>query len=120
MAIAVAEDVERIMNRGSVLFSRTYSTGSNIAASGVSAEIFISEEHEWQHKNFDTLLIHNDDSVALGIRLDGNPDNLIPVGAGQTIGATGQNFRNFTIENLDSTNTHTAGKVRVLVQKTER
>lgn len=101
-------------------FSRTYTTTANIAASGVSNERFISEDHEYQFAPFDTILIANLDAVDLGIRLDGNPDNVIPVTKGQTVGGSDQEFKNFTIENLDAVTAHTAGKVKILVQQTIR
>jgi len=99
-------------------FSKTYITSANIAAGANSTERFISEEEEWQFAPFDTILIVNADSVDLAINMDGNPDNYIPVRAGVTLAATEQNFRNFTIKNLDGSDAHTAGKVRIVVQRT--
>lgn len=100
-------------------FSKTFTTSANIAASGVSTERFISEDHEWEHAPFDTIVITNLDAVTLAIRLDGNPDNIITVKNGFTIAADNQKFRNFTIENLDAATAHTAGLVKILVQRTK-
>ncbi len=101
-------------------FSKTFKTTAGIAAGKVSNERFIAEEDEWRHAPFDTIVITNLDVMALGIRLDSNPDNLIPVNQGQTIAGDNQNFRNFQVENLDSAVAHTAGKIRVLVQSTKK
>lgn len=101
-------------------FSHNYTTTGNIAATARSNERFISEEHEWQHAPFDTIVISNRDSVDLNIELDGNPDNAIPVKSGMTITADKQKFRNFTIKNLDAANAHTAGLVNILVQNTKK
>jgi hypothetical protein len=100
-------------------FSKNFTTSADIAASGVSTERFISEDDEWSSAPFDTMLISNSDVVDLGIRLDWNPDNVIPVPAASTIGVTKAKFRNFSIENQDAATAHTAGKVKILVQNTK-
>jgi hypothetical protein len=101
-------------------FSRTITTSANIAAGGVSIERFISEDDEWAHAPFDAMLISNSDTVDLGIRLDQNPDNVVPVPASSIIAVTKAMFRNFSIENQNAAAAHTAGKIRILVMNTER
>lgn len=103
-----------------VFYSKVYTTGANIAASASSAENYISEADQYASGPFDKITITNRDVVTLRINLDGNSDNSIIVqpGIDKSNVFTDLAYRTFTITNLDSTNTHTAGKVSILVENT--
>jgi len=103
-------------------FSKEYTTTQDIAVGELAQERFIAEGEEYANGPFDTMLITNLGTAVLGIRLDHNPKNRIPVGAGNTYVLEKMNYRNFTIENMDASNVHTAGTIKILVgnSKTSR
>lgn len=101
----------------SLLFSKEYTTGANIAAGATSAEVYITENEQWEAAPFDALVIQNMDIVPVAINLNQNTATRIVVQAGQTFIAENQVFRYFDITNLDAAVAHTAGKLKILVQK---
>lgn len=102
-----------------VFFSKTYTTSANIAASGTSAENFISEADQHASAPFDQITVTNKGTVALRIHLDGSSVNYFDVPAYSLFSSRELKFRYFTIENLDTGIAHTAGDVTVLVENTK-
>lgn len=101
-----------------LVFSRSYTTSVNIAAGVLSSENIITQEDINQHAPFDTIVILNSDSVALGFLFDRNPNNMIPIPANNgSVATENQKFSDFTLKNLDAAAEHTAGKIYILIQK---
>lgn len=101
-----------------LIFSKSYTTTANIAASAKAAERFISQEDIDQFAPFDTIIGLNQGTTSIGIHLDRNDQNVIPVSASGSVGAEDQRFSDFTIENTGVA-ILTAGQIRILVQKFE-
>lgn len=109
----------KIVIEGEVFFSKTYTTTANIAAASIATERFINEEDELGNSPFDVIVIDNIDTVDLAVRLDYSPTNRIIVPNTSSKAIKGLSFKNYTIENLDAANVHTAGKIFVQVLNTK-
>ncbi len=115
---ATGQGVTKIEFTRQAFFSKTYQTKINIAPGLIATERFVSEEDEWANSPFDTIIASNLDSVDLALQLDNNPENLLVVKAGQTVGIDNQKLRNFTLLNMDAVNDHTAGMIKITLQNT--
>jgi hypothetical protein len=100
-----------------LVFSKSYTTTANIAAGAKSAERFISQEDIDQYAPFDTIVVSNADPIEMSLLFDHNPDNAVPISASGAIGSSDQQFADFSLKNEDGATAHTAGKIRILVQK---
>lgn len=111
------EEIRQKSEAGKVMFSKSYENAGNIAAGATTAEIFITEDDQWQYAPFDIIQITNIASENIQILFDNNPDNALTIKAGVTMAADNQRFRTFAIKNLDAANVISASEVRILVQK---
>lgn len=101
-----------------VIFSKVYTTGENIVASASSDEVYVTDSEQYTKAPFDIISITNSDTVNLRINLNGNSGNTVEVPTNSIVSLDEQNINTFTITNTSTTTDHTAGTVRVLIQKT--
>lgn len=102
-------------------FSKEYTTANNINAGEESAETFISEDDVYASGPFDQITVTNSDSVTLRINLDKSARTLtVPPGY---FHFNLLKFKTFSITNMGvgggGTGTHTAGKIKFLVENTQ-
>lgn len=101
-----------------VEFSKEYTTGANIATGATSTEEYVTEEDQYASAPFDQLTVTNSDTVTLRINLDNNTTRGLTCPPGY-FSFRDLRFKTFSISNVSSAGTHTAGKVKLLVENTK-
>lgn len=101
-----------------VEFSKEYTTANNINAGATSAEEFVTEADQYASAPFDQITVTNSDSVTLMINLDNSSTRTLKCPPGY-FSFRDLKFKTFSISNVSSAGTHTAGKVTLLVENTK-